>query len=116
MRILIVVIGLLLAACSTTVDFAVAPGATIQVRDSSGASQLNPGDRAYEEMTSWIARNQQGWSQLYATNPAGGISASSGQWCLQFFGSAAYLNTKDGMLIKEIKESDYAFLSLQTGT
>jgi len=115
MRNLIAIVALLLSACSTTVDFAIAPDAPIYVRDSSVVQELKPGEPSYQEMADWIARNQQGWSQSYATNPAGGIFVSSGQWRLQFSGTAAYLRTESGMLTKQVKESEYAFLRLPAG-
>jgi hypothetical protein len=116
MRTLIAAFVLLLAACSTTVGFAVRPGATLQVRDASGTSQVGPDDPRHQAMADWIARNQRGWSPLYATNPSGGISVTSGDWGLQFFGKAVYLNTAGhGMLTKDVEEADYAFLRSSAG-
>ena len=116
MRNLLAICVLLISGCSTTVDFAIAPDAPVQVRDSSVVLQLKPDEPAYQEMAIWIARNQQGWTQSYATNPAGGIFVSSGQWRLQFSGTSAYLLTENGMLTKQVKESEYAFLRLPAGS
>ena len=115
MRNLIAIIALLLSACSTTVDFAIASDAPVQVRYSSVEQQLKPGDPAFQEMADWIARNQKGWSQSSATNPANGIFVSSGQWRLQFVGTSVYLHTESGMLTKQVKESEYAFLRVPAG-
>ena len=110
MRKLILTNLLLLAACSTRLELAVAPNTQISVRDGTKAQHIQPGTPAYQELENWMARNQTGWSKYYATTPAGGIFVSDGNMTLQFVGGSVLTHHNGQFWTKHVQESDYQFL------
>ena len=109
---------LFLAACSSRLSLALPSGAPVRVVTPSTSTErlLQPAGEDYRHLQDWLAQNQSGWSQVYATNPNGGIFVSCGRFRLQFIGSTVFVMTSKGMLSKPVKESEYAFLSNGAGT
>jgi hypothetical protein len=79
-------------------------------------SELQPSDQAYQQLARWLAQNQGGWSGAYATNPNGGVLVRCGNLHLQFVGSAVFALTTKGMFTKQVKGSEYAFLTAAPST
>ena len=115
-RVLLIALLILLAACSAKLSLAVPQGAPVRVVRSGTETLLQPSQPRYRQLQAWLAQNQSGWSQVYATNPNGGVLVSSGHLHLQFVDSAVFVLTNDGMFTKPVKASDYAFLGAEAGT
>lgn len=71
---------------------------------------LDPLSQGYRQLKSWIERNRDGWSHLYATPPASGVLVTAGDLHLQFTVSSALATTETGVFTRKVEESDYAFL------
>jgi len=92
-------------------------GVPVQVTSAAGATrELRPSDRAYQQLALWLAKNQVGWSGVYATNPNGGVLVQCGNLRLQFVGSTVFALTTKGMFTKSVKGSEYAFLTAAPST
>ena len=115
-RVFLISALLLLAACSARLSLAIPQGSPVRVVRESTEVLLQPSQPSYRQLQAWLAQNQGGWSQVYATNPNGGVLVSSGDLHLQFVDSAAFVITKEGMFTKPVKASDYAFLASEAGT
>jgi hypothetical protein len=112
-RILLLIMLLALVACSSTLELRLPANMPARVVSASTDRQLQPSGETYRQLQHWLAANQSGWSQLYATNPVGGIFVSCGDWRLQFVGQSVYVYvaTRQTMFSKSVKESEYAFLT-----
>ena len=106
----------LLPGCTSTLALSIAPGESLHVVHGANEWQLNSSDARYQQLQRWLAHNQAGWSQPYATNPNGGILVSGSTLHLQFIGSAVFAITGKGMFTKSVKKSDYAFLIARPST
>ena len=76
---------------------------------------LQPDAPEYRRLQEWLARNQRGWSQSLATNPAGGIVVRAGKLSLQFVDGTVFTWTDKGQFNKAIRAEDYAFLKKPVG-
>lgn len=101
---------LVLTGCSSTLALSLAPGERVNVVSGARESQLSSSDAGYKRLQRWLAQNQGGWSQVYATNPNGGILVAGGTLRLQFVGSAVFALTDKGVFTKPVETSEYAFL------
>ena len=116
LRFLAILAILGLSACQGGVSIPLSTSDPIYVASGSASERLLPSDVRHAELVRWLEQNRSGWSQMYATNPNGGILVSVGGLRLQFVGKAAFLLTPDGMFTKNIDESEYAFLKSAAGT
>jgi hypothetical protein len=107
---------LALGGCTSTLRLSLPSGVACSVIAPSGTWQLEPSSAAYQQLGRWLRENQSGWSQVYATNPNGGVFVSCGGLQLQFAGPAVITHAAKGMFSKPIKESAYAFLSVRAST
>ena len=115
-RPLFIVILLLLTACDQNVSFTLPTNLPVDVVAAGNFEQIQPSDNRHKQLHHWLENNKNGWSTIYATTPSGGVLVRAGDLRLQFFGTTAYVSTSDGILSKEVKQSEYAFLILPTDT
>jgi len=100
----------LFAGCSHTVHLALPTGTYVRVITDSREQMIAPSDARYQELQQWLARNQKGWSPVFATNPSGGVLVRAGDLWLQFFDTTVFTRTSEGLLEKKVQPRDYAFL------
>ena len=113
MRVFAVLIAIAVSGCSTSIPLALAPDATAHVKILGNPGRecvIEPSDDAHRELQAWLAKNQTGWSQLYNTPPSGGILLTAPGLRLHLSGNAAYATVPEGMLTRQVSESEYAFL------
>ena len=113
------------SACSRTLHLEIPSGMPVQLvtfHENPGTTvveskevSLPPDAPEYRRLQEWLARNQRGWSQSLATNPAGGIVVHAGNLSLQFVDGAVFTWTDKGQFQKNIREEDYAFLKKPAG-
>jgi hypothetical protein len=118
MRSYLVLVAVAISGCSTSIPLALAPDAAARVTILGSPSRecvIEPSDGAHRELQNWFAENQLGWSQLYYTPPNGGILITAPGVRLHLSGSAAYATVSEGMLTKQVSETDYAFLTCEPG-
>lgn len=118
MRSFLALVVFAISGCSTSIPLALAPDATARVTILGSPSRecvIKPSDDAHRELQNWFAENQRGWSQLYYTPPSGGILLTAPGVRLHLSGSAAYAAVSEGMLTKQVSETDYAFLICKPG-
>ena len=84
--------------------------------ESSNDRWLQPGSEVYQQLQTWVAQNQRGWSQLNATPPATGVLVEAGNVRLQFVDESALVTNASGVFTKRVKEADYAFLLAGRGS
>ena len=101
-RAFVIAVMLLLTACSSRLSLALPSGAPVHVVTPSSSYErlLQPTGEDYGHLQDWLAKNQSGWSQVYATNPNGGIFVSCGSFRLQFIGSTVFVMTSKGLSAK----------------
>jgi hypothetical protein len=124
-RIAIRIVGIVLlaalSACSRTLHLPVPAGAPVRLVTftfkSTGETDaerkevlLQPDAAEYRRLQEWVAHNQSGWSQSFAT-PFGGIVVNCGDLHLQFIQTMVVAFTAKGEFQKDIREEDYAFLT-----
>ena len=116
-RTLLLIMLLALAACSSTLALRLPVNVPVRIVSAGTDRQIESSGETYRQLQHWLAVNQSGWSQLYATNPNGGIFVSCGEFRLQFVGQSVYVYeaTRQTMFFKSIKASEYAFLSVANG-
>jgi hypothetical protein len=115
----------LLSACSRTVNISLPPGVpvrlvTLHYNPTNGMTEpkevlLQPDSADYRRLQEWIAKNQKGWSQSYATNPSSGVFVHSGDVHLQFTDGVAFVFPEKGQFQKDVRHEDYAFLEAAAG-
>ena len=113
MRTFAVLIAIAVSGCSTSIPLALAPDETVRVMilDNPGREcVIEPSDDAHHELQAWLAKNQAGWSKLYYTPPSRGILLTAPGLRLHLSGTAAYATVPEGMLTRQVSESEYAFL------
>jgi len=125
LRVLGVALLIAFSACNRTLHLEIPSGTPIQLVTfhenpgttvvSSNEVALQPDAPEYRRLQEWLARNQRGWSQSLATNPAAGIVVHAGKLSLQFVNGAVFTWTDKGQFQKEIREEDYAFLKNPAG-
>ncbi len=98
------------SGCSHTVHLALPAGTSVRVSVGSLEQTIAPSDARYRELEQWLARNQKGWSPVFATNPSSGILVTAGDLWLQFFETTVFTRTHEGLLEKQVQRQDYAFL------
>jgi hypothetical protein len=98
------------AGCSQTVSLTLPADTPVRITADSHQHMITPSDPRYDRLREWLARNQSGWSQVFATNPGGGIIITAGDFWLQFVDATAFTRTHDGLLQKKVRPADYAFL------
>jgi hypothetical protein len=106
----LVAVGAVLPGCSHTLHLALPADTSIRVVAGSDEQTIAPSDARYRELQQWLARNQKGWSPVFATNPGGGVLVSAGDLWLQFFDTTVFTRTPEGLLQKKVHPSEYAFL------
>ena len=116
LRLFVLVVALTLSACDSRVTSPLPSNFPVYVYSGEARIEIPPSDSRHHQLLKWIERNREGWSQVYATNPSGGILVSAGDWHLQFVDSVVFFTSKDGMLTKSVEESEYAFLMRPPGT
>jgi hypothetical protein len=116
-RVALLLVLLALGGCTQSLALSLPKGTPVQVISAAGtARELQPSDQSYQQLAHWLAQNQGGWSGVYATNPNGGILVRCGNLHLQFVGSAVFALTTKGMFTKQVKGSEYAFLTAAPST
>ncbi len=98
------------AGCSHSVHLALPVNTPVRVLADSWEQLIPPSDVRCDELGRWLARNQKGWSPVFATNPGGGILVTAGDMWLQFIGTTVFTRTPDGLLRKKVEPHDYAYL------
>ncbi len=96
--------------CSQTVSLALAADAPVRITIDSRQDMIAPADPRYGRLREWLARNQSGWSPVFATNPGGGVIVTAGDLWLQFVGDTVFTRTHNALLQKKVQPADYAFL------
>ena len=116
-RLILIVMLLLLVACNDKqINFVLNANETIDLVAGGNFEQIQPSDNRYEQLRHWLKKNENGWSQIYSTPPGGGVLVRGQSLHLQFFGKTAYASSSDGVVHKQVKESEYAFLIAPNGT
>jgi hypothetical protein len=115
-HLLIAIAVLALSACGKEISTPLPTKSVVYVVSGDIREEIAASDPRHQQLIDWLSQNRDGWSQMYATNPSGGILVSSGAWHLQFFGTSVFVTTGSGMFTKTVKESEYAFLKPATGT
>jgi hypothetical protein len=116
-RVAILLALLALRGCAQSLVLSLPQGVPVQVTSAAGTTrELQPSDQSYQQLARWLAQSQVGWSRVYATNPSGGILVRCGNLHLQFVGSAVFALTTKGMFTKQVKGSEYAFLTAAPST
>src|SRR5690242_16080082 len=110
-RVAILLALLVLGGCAQSLALSLPKGVPVQVVAAGTTRELQPSDQSYQQLARWLAQNRGGWSEVYATNPSGGILVRCGTLHLQFVGSAVFALTTKGMFTKQVKGSEYAFLT-----
>ncbi len=98
------------AGCSQKVSLVLAADTPVLITVDSHQHVIAPSDPRYDRIREWLARNQRGWSPVFATNPSGGVIVTAGDLWLQFVGTTVFTRTHDGLLQKKVQPADYAFL------
>jgi hypothetical protein len=125
LRVLGILLMALSSACSHTLHLALPSTASVQLviwienpatpEAKPKKTLLPPSAPEYRRLQEWLAHNQSGWSQSYATNPSGGVLVHAGDLHLQFINTTVFAFTAGGQYQKEIREEDYAFLKAKVG-
>lgn len=76
---------------------------------------LQPDSPECRRLREWIAQNQSGGGQSYATNPSTGVFLHAGDLQMQFVGTAVFVFLPEQQYQKEIHEEDCAFLKAAAG-
>jgi hypothetical protein len=76
---------------------------------------LQPDSPECLRLREWLAQNQGGWRQSYATNPSGGVFVHAGDLHMQFVDNTAIVFVPRRQSQKNIQEEDYAFLKAAAG-
>jgi len=112
------------SACSHTLHLEIPSGTPVELElitfDGTTVVEsqdvtLQPDAPEYRRLQEWLARNQRGWSQSLATNPAGGVVVHAGKLSLQFVDGTVFTWTDKGQFQKAIRAEDHAFLKKPIG-
>ena len=109
MRILAVLVAVALSGCSTSIPFALSPEATVHVTvlgTPGNECIIEPHEDAHRRLRHWLAANRAGWSQLHSTPPSGGVLLTAPELRLHLHGATAYVTVPDGILMKQVSESE----------
>jgi len=72
-RLLLTAALLVLTACNNNVTIALPTDGPMYIVSGNAREILQSSDIRYNELRHWLVQNQAGWSQVYATNPNGGV-------------------------------------------
>ena len=113
MQVFAAFIAVAVSGCNTSIPLALTPDSTVHMKILGTPGRecvIEPSDDAHRELQAWLAKNQTGWSQLYYTPPSAGTLLTAPGLRLHLSGNAAYATVPEGMLTKQVAESEYAFL------
>jgi hypothetical protein len=109
-----IIVVVLLTGCSRTVRLALPANRPVHVIADSHEQIIAPSDSRYRELQQWLAKNQKGWSPVFATNPSGGVLVTAGDLWLQFFHTTVFTRTREGLLQKKVHPHENGFLQLRS--